>query len=64
MTTTAVEQVQKRIIEMIEAGCVMFHLSPGHKWRGLPVEEKCAALMQMLDAQGIPLTAAEIDALD
>lgn len=48
--STAIEQVQTRLIEMIDQGCTMFHLSPGPQWYGLSIEKKCAALMQMWDA--------------
>ena len=51
----AVERFQKRVVEMVRDGCVGFHFSSGPKWRDLTIEEKCAAMLEVWDAKGIPL---------
>lgn len=61
---TAVEKVQARLIEMIDQGYTMFHLSIGPKWNSLTIEEKCEALLQMWDAPRRRVTAAEVDGAD
>jgi hypothetical protein len=50
---SAVERFQKRIVEMMQVGFTGFHLSTGDGWHSLDIEEKCAALLDMWDAERV-----------
>jgi hypothetical protein len=48
---TAVQIFQERVVEMIDGGCHGFHFTPGPKWHGLPIEDKCEAILEMWDSR-------------
>jgi hypothetical protein len=53
---SAVRKFQERIVDMMEEGLTMFHLSTGPEWAGLTIEQKCEATLQMWDAPRIERT--------
>ena len=56
--TTAVERFQKRIVEMMQAGCTGFHFTSGPRWHSMDIEEKCAAMLEVWDAERTPVPPA------
>lgn len=51
---TAEDRLKARVEQMRADGLINFHITPGPAWDGLSREQRCDAILNLLDAKRIP----------